>query len=262
MTVIEAIILGLVQGLTEFLPVSSSGHLVVARTFMEVPAAGVFIEVALHLATLLSVLIVYRERVTSLIVGAIRGEADAWRYIGLLALASVPAGFVGVFFYDEIVHAFSVPVLTGILLLVTGVILWSTRWATPRADRETISWPVALAMGLGQAFAILPGISRSGTSITAGLWGRVKGEQVAEFSFLMSVIAVGGAVLLEIGDAASSIEQVGALPLAVGFITALLSGIFAIRFLVWLLQRQSFYAFAIYLWIVGGLFLTYLGVRG
>lgn len=262
MNFFQAIVLGLVQGLTEFLPVSSSGHLVIARTFLDVPATGVFVEVALHLATLLSVLIVYRERVTKLVVGAVRRDAEAWRYLGLLVLASVPAGIVGFFFEDAVVKAFSVPAVTGVMLLVTGAILWTTRWAVPRANRDRIGWPVALAMGLGQAFAILPGISRSGTSITAGLWGRVNGEKVAEFSFLMSVIAITGAVLLQLGEVGSSVEQVGAVPLLVGFITALLSGIFAIRFLVWLLQRQAFYAFAYYVWAAGGLFLLYLGVRG
>lgn len=258
----DAIVLGLVQGLSEFLPVSSSGHLVIARTFLDVSTPGVFVEVALHLATLLSVLIVYRERVVNLTVGVVRRDAEAWRYVGLLLLASVPAGIVGVFFEDAIERAFAAPAVTGVLLLVTGGILWSTRRAVERATNDRIGWRVALIMGLAQAFAILPGISRSGTTITAGLWGRVDGETVAEFSFLMSVVAIAGAVLLQLGEVGDSITQVGAAPLLVGFIVALLSGIFAIRFLVWLLQRQAFYAFAFYVWAAGGLFLLYLGVRG
>jgi len=261
----DAIVLGLVQGLTEFLPVSSSGHLVIAGTILGVPTPGIFVEVALHVATLLAVLIVYRQRVANLVVGALRREAGAWRYIGLLILASVPAGIVGVFFADAVERAFNTPALTGIMLIVTGVILWSTKRLAGREaggrghDEATVA--SALGMGVAQAFAILPGISRSGSTIATGLWGRLSGEAAAEFSFLMSVIAISGAALLQAGEATGAVHDVGAVPLAVGFIVALVSGVLAIRFLLWLLRRQTFFAFAYYVWIVGGLFLLYLGVR-
>lgn len=258
----QSTVLGIVQGLTEFLPVSSSGHLVMAQTIMDVPNPGVFVEVALHLATLLSVMIVYRQRVFSLASGAIRGQRDAWRYIGLLALASVPAGIVGVFFKDTIERAFDAPVVTGVMLLVTGFLLWSTRKVDKTAPARPITWPLALGIGIAQAFAILPGVSRSGTTITAGLWGGAGGEEVAEFSFLMSVVAVGGAVVLQLGDIGESVQQVGVVPLLTGFLVALGAGILAIRSLIWLLRNQTFHAFAYYVWIVGGLFLVYLGARG
>src|SRR5690606_8128778 len=182
----DAIVLGLVQGLTEFLPVSSSGHLVIAGTILGVPTPGIFVEVALHVATLLAVLIVYRQRVANLVVGALRREAGAWRYIGLLILASVPAGIVGVFFADAVERAFNTPALTGIMLIVTGVILWSPKRLAGRGaggrghDEATVA--SALGMGVAQAFAILPGISRSGSTIATGLWGRLSGEAAAEFS--------------------------------------------------------------------------------
>ncbi len=261
MNLIEAIFLGLVQGLTEFLPVSSSGHLVIAQTLMDVPTPGVFVEVALHLATLLSVLIVYHKRVADLGIGAVRGEREAWRYIGLLLLASVPAGIVGVFFKDAIEAVFDMPWVTGVMLIVTGFVLWSTKRVGQRRWKEEPDIGSATAMGLAQAFAILPGISRSGSTITAGLWGSLDGDRAAEFSFLMSVIAIAGAVVLQIGDIGSSVQQVGAGALLGGFIAALVSGVFAIRFLVWLLQRRAFHAFAYYVWIAGGLFLLYLGVK-
>lgn len=262
MNFFQAVVLGLVQGLTEFLPVSSSGHLVIAQTFMDVPTPGVFVEVALHLATLISVLVVYHRRVGSIAVGAIRGEAQAWRYIGLLLLASVPAGIVGVFFEDQVEAAFDAPWVTGVMLLVTGVLLWTTRWLGARRWDDRPGVRNAVGMGVAQAFAILPGISRSGTTITAGLWGRLQGDAAAEFSFLMSVVAISGAVLLQVGDIGESVQQVGAAALAAGFIAALISGILAIRLLIWLLRKQTFYVFSYYLWIAGGLFLIYLGLRG
>lgn len=262
MNFFQAVVLGLVQGLTEFLPVSSSGHLVIAQTFMDVPTPGVFVEVALHLATLISVLVVYHRRVGSIAVGAIRGEAQAWRYIGLLLLASVPAGIVGVFFEDQVEAAFDAPWVTGVMLLVTGVLLWTTRWLGARRWDDRPGVRNAVGMGVAQAFAILPGLSRSGTTITAGLWGRLQGDAAAEFSFLMSVVAISGAVLLQVGDIGESVQQVGAAALAAGFIAALISGILAIRLLIWLLRKQTFYVFSYYLWIAGGLFLIYLGLRG
>src|SRR5690606_33601522 len=161
----QAVVLGLVQGLTEFLPVSSSGHLVIAQTFMDVPTPGVFVEVALHLATLISVLVVYHRSVGSIAVGALRGEAQAWRYIALLLLASVPAGIVGVFFEDQVEAAFDAPWVTGVMLLVTGVLLWTTRWLGARRWDDRPGVRNAIGMGVAQAFAILPGISRSGTTI-------------------------------------------------------------------------------------------------
>ncbi len=261
MNFVQSILLGLVQGLTEFLPVSSSGHLIIAETLMDVPTPGVFVEVALHFATLLSVLIVYRKRVADLLFGAVRRDPEAWHYIGLLLLASVPAGIVGVFFQEQVEAAFDAPWVTGAMLIVTGFLLWSTKRVPPRPWKERPGFGLAAMMGLAQAFAILPGISRSGSTITAGLWGSLDGDKAAEFSFLMSVVAIAGATVLQVGKVGSSVQQIGLAPLLCGFVAALLSGIFAIRFLVWLLRRQTFYAFSYYVWIAGGLFLLYLGVR-
>jgi len=284
---IQSIILGIVQGLTEFLPVSSSGHLVMAATILEVVTPGVFVEVALHVGTLVSVLIVYRKRVSALISGALRREPAAWRYIGLLLLASVPAGLAGVFLKDWIEQAFGAPWITGVLLIVTGFILWSTRRVArtqplrvadggqPAAlsaasgseisnvtAATTIDWKVALGIGLAQAFAILPGISRSGSTITAGIWAGVAGEDAAEFSFLMSIIVITGAALLELRHLSSVVQGVGAVPLISGFVAALVTGIIAIQSLVWLLRRQAFYVFSFYVWAAGAGFLLYLAVKG
>lgn len=310
----QAFILGLVQGLTEFLPVSSSGHLVIAGTLLDVATPGVFVEVALHVGTLLSVLIVYRKRLAKLVTGAIRREPGAWRYLGLLLLASVPAGLVGVLLKDQIEEAFGAPWVTGLLLIVTGFVLWTTRKSRPEPIRsadggnnissvtpaeagtarsvtvgtaatapgsaaptaaatavqaaapdrplDAMTWKLALGIGIAQAIAILPGISRSGSTITAGIWGRLSGEAAAEFSFLMSIIVIAGAALLELRHFGSAVQGVGAGPLLVGFLTALITGIIAIQSLVWLLRRQAFHIFAYYVWAVGAIFLIFLGIRG
>lgn len=286
----QSIILGIVQGLTEFLPISSSGHLVMAGTLLDVATPGVFVEVALHVGTLASVMIVYRARLGALALGALRGDGEAWRYIGLLLLASIPAAFVGLFLGDYIEVAFGAPWITGVMLIITGFVLWSTRRIRPAAPRAedggigpavvdgtavaleesaalaprtaaVLTWKLALVIGIAQAIAILPGISRSGSTIAAGLWGRLGGEETAEFSFLMSIIVIAGAAALQVREFGSAVVDVGATPLFLGFMTALVTGIIAIRSLVWLLRKQAFYAFAFYLWPVGTLFLIYLAIR-
>lgn len=277
MSILDAVILGIVQGLTEFLPISSSGHLVMTEYLLGISMPGVLLEVILHVATLLSVVIVYRQRLLGLVRGAFTGDRHAWRYILLLGLATVPAGLVGVFLKDTIEAAFDTPAVTGFMLLVTGMLLYSTRWAAgtleePDAAAEVegaeaagpahaapLGAGMATVMGVAQAFAILPGISRSGSTITAGLWGGVAAVRAAEFSFLMSIPAIAGAAVLQAGDVGEM--TAGWLPLAVGFLAALVAGIVAIRSLVWLLRRQAFHHFAWYVWLVGVLFLTLLWTR-
>jgi len=262
MSLLDAIILGLVQGLTEFLPVSSSGHLVIAETLLDVPSTGIFVEVALHVATLLSVVIVYRARLAELAIGALRRDPDALRYVAMLILATVPAAVIGLTMKDAVERAFETPALTGFMLLFTGAFLWSTRYVG-RPDPDRPAGPkLALAMGFAQAFALLPGISRSGATITTALWGRASGVRAAEFSFLMSIPAIMGAAILEARNFGGTMSDVGGAPLLVAFLAALAAGILAIRSLVWLLRRQSFYAFAFYVWSAGILFLLLLWLRG
>lgn len=256
MSYFDAVILGLVQGLTEFLPVSSSGHLVMAQAFLGVPSPGVFLEVALHLATLISVMVVYRRRLGQLIVGAFRRDRDALRYIGLLILATIPVAVIGFLFRGPIENAFDTPYVTGFMLLVTGGLLWSTSWGDADRPHDETRTRHAVFMGLIQCLALLPGISRSGSTIAAGLWSGLRGERAAEFSFLMSLPAIGGAALLQAAELEGSIALGG--PLIAGFVVALVSGVAAIRSLVWLVQRQGFHHFAWYVWAVGLFFLAYL----
>jgi len=251
----EALLLGVVQGLTEFLPVSSSGHLVLGEALLGVHLNGVSFEVTVHLATLCAVVWVYRGRIGSLAAGALRGDRSAWRYVGLLALASVPAGMAGLLAKDWFESAFGRPVMAAAMLLVTGFFVYSIRFTAPRArDREPTPGR-AFGIGIAQAVAILPGISRSGSTVAMGTWLGVESVAVAEFSFLMSVLAILGAGLLQVGDAASAgapgIEVLGA-----GFAAALASGILAIRWFVRMLKSGSFHRFAWYCWAVGSAYLV------
>ena len=259
MTIWEAILLGIVQGATEFLPVSSSGHLVVAQELMNVQIPGILFEVAVHLATLLSILLVYRERVTRLALGCLRGEGDSWRYVGLLVLATIPAAVLGLFFEDAISSFFDDPAVVGWAFLVTGGLLYSARAALKREPSAEPSVGTALLMGVAQGFALIPGISRSGSTVVAGLWGGVAGREAAAFSFLMAVPAILGAAILKLPDAQAAGLSLGAL--LAGSVAAAVTGVVAIRSFVALLRRQTFHSFAYYLWPAGVGFLLYLALR-
>jgi len=203
-SVLEAIVLGIVQGLTEFLPVSSSGHLVLGQALLGIHLPGVTFEVTVHLATLCAVLWVYRGRVGSLAAGALRGDRASWIYIGLLALASLPAGIVGVLAQDWFESVFGRPLFAASMLIVTGFIVYSVRLTSARADAPSPSAGQSVWIGMAQAAAILPGISRSGATVAMGAWRGVEPVAVAEFSFLLSVPAILGAGLLQLRDAGGS----------------------------------------------------------
>lgn len=251
MSAFEAILLGVVQGLTEFLPVSSSGHLVLAEALLGLDLPGVVFEVTVHLATLCAVLWVYRKRVAALATGLRRGDPASLRYLLLLLLASVPAGIAGVGGRELFEGAFDRPSLAAALLLFTGALVWTVKRSGPRAERSRPDPPDALGIGVAQAVAILPGVSRSGATVAAGTWLGVEVVRMAEFSFLLSVPAIGGAALLQVGELDSASAVLGTGPLVAGFAAALLSGVAAIRIFVRMLERRTFHRFAYYCWFVG-----------
>jgi len=253
MTWWEGLVLGLVQGLTEFLPVSSSGHLVLTSTAFGVDTPGVLVEVVLHVGTLLAVVLVYWRRLLALVDGAVRGRREAWIYLGLLALATIPAGLVGLLLKDFFERAFDSLFLVGVDFLVTGTILWSTRTRMTGAASERPSPVGAFGIGVAQAFAILPGISRSGTTVTAAVWMGIDPVRAAEFSFLMALPAIAGAAVLQLGDLDAGMAGLSSGPLVVGFLSSLVAGVLAIRFLLLLLRRRAFHRFAPYLWTLGTL---------
>jgi undecaprenyl-diphosphatase len=254
MSVFQAVVLGILQGLTEFLPVSSSGHLVLGQRLLGIDEPGVTFEVVLHLATLTAVLWVYRRRVGELLAGIFTGKAEAWRYAGLIVLASIPAGLAGVFLRGAFEGAFDRPLLAASMLLVTGCIVYTLKYTGPRADRPLPDARRGLWIGVAQAAAILPGISRSGSTVAMGAWLDVEVVRMAEFSFLMSVPAILGAGLLE-ADGFGATAAHGMAPIVAGFVTAALAGVLAIRLFVRMLQARTFHHFAWYCWAAGGAYL-------
>ncbi len=260
MSELEALLLGLVQGVTEFLPVSSSGHLVMAQELLGVAQEGLLFEITVHVATLVSVLVFYRRRILGLVTGALRRDPEALRYGAKLAPATVPAVVLVLAAGDFLEAQFESAAIAGVCLLLTGWMLWTTRRNAAGASLPEPDWRAALLIGCAQAFAILPGISRSGATVAAALALGVAPVAAAEFSFLMSVIAVSGAAVVKAPELAEvPLQDVGALGL--GGLAAALSGIAAIWLFVRLLRSQQFYRFAYYTVPVGALFLAWLGAR-
>jgi undecaprenyl-diphosphatase len=258
MSLLEAIVLGVVQGLTEFFPVSSSGHLVLAEAILGVNPPGVSFEVLVHLATLASVVVFYRRRIAELIVGVLRGQGDAIKYGGMLALATVPAALAGTALSGPIASLFDAPLLAALALLVTGVVVYSTRWLVGRGERPHPGWAGSLAVGVAQAAALVPGISRSGMTVTTALWARTGREAAAEFSFLLSIPAILGASLLQLPDLLNLQMGTGSLQLVAASLSAFAAGVVAILFFVRALQTDRFHRFAYYCWAVGGAYIVYV----
>ena len=270
----EAVILGLVQGLAEFLPISSSGHLVLGQHFLglsESAAGDITFEVFVHFGTALSILTVYRMRVMRIIgdlfgavtnprsVGAAippgtvdskRGGEEASVRISIYVLLSmIPTGVVYVLFKEQLEAAFSDPRLVCMMLIVTGFLLLLTRL---RPNPAGVFSPLkAIVVGVAQAFAMIPGISRSGATICTAIYQNVDRKEAADFSFLMLLPVVIGATLLKALDMMETGITIGIFPLVLGTLVAYVSGIFAIRAVVILVQRRSLQYFAYYCFAVG-----------
>jgi len=248
MTILSVILLAVIQGLTEFLPVSSSGHLALAGMIMKVPAGDITFEITVHLGTLMAVVAVYRQDLTKLIAGVFRRERDSLILAGLLLAGSIPAGLAGFFLADSITRAFDDPVIVSVMLLITGCILFSTRFMCG-GNREKPSLTGTLLIGISQACALMPGISRSGFTISTGLLTGIKRENAARFSFLLSIPAIAGAAAVKFGDAGSG--GIDILLLAVGFVISAVTGYFALRILLRFLKAGKFASFAWYCWLLG-----------
>ncbi|HJP38756.1 MAG TPA: undecaprenyl-diphosphate phosphatase [Gammaproteobacteria bacterium] len=249
--ILNSILLGIVQGLTEFLPVSSSGHLVLAQELLgSNPGAGILFEVAVHIATLFAILIFYRQRVLTLIHGTVTGNRDALEYAGKLIIGTLPAVAVALLFRHWIEAQFNSLLVVGICLILTGFAVWSTRFTIRSHGRDVPTWGAALLIGCAQAVAILPGISRSGTTVAAALALGLNPLAAAEFSFLLGMIAMAGAGVLLLPEL-NSIEPGLMNSIMFGSLAALIFGLLALTAFVWLLRSQRFFVFAWYAWIVG-----------
>lgn len=254
MTWFEALILGLVQGLTEFLPVSSSGHLEIGKVLLDVELKeNLTFTVLVHFATVLSTITVFRRDIQKLALGLFAFKwNEETRYVSKILVSMIPVLFVGVFFREDVESLFSGNlVLVGSALLVTAALLISTQLV--KAGTKKIPFLDALIMGIAQAVATVPGISRSGATISAGLLMKNGRSEVARFSFLMVLLPIIGAAFLDILSMSSSPATSG-IPtgsLVIGFVAAFLSGYLACTWMINLVKKGNLYWFAIYCAIVG-----------
>lgn len=250
MTYFDAVLLGILQGLTEFLPVSSSGHLVLAQAILGVKQPGVSFEVLAHLGTLLAVLIYFRLPIALLIRSIFDGNMKKERaVIGYLIIGTIPAGLAGLLFRDFFEQAFSSPVMTSLMLFVTGLILLSTRFY--RKGGKSIGVLSAIIMGIGQAAAILPGISRSGTTIAVGMASGVESSRVAEFSFLLAIPVILGAVVLKRNELLDINSSLIGQYLA-GMVFSFLLGLVAVHVVMTVVKRGKLDYFAYYCFAASG----------
>ena len=256
---LEAALLGGIQGLTEFFPVSSSGHLVMAKEFLGQVDEGIVFEVVVHVGTMLAIVAYYRGRVLELITGTFRRDPVVLAHVGKLALATAPAVVVGLTIKDAVESMFDHAWIVGVALIVTGALLLTTRRTVGTATLDAPSWMHALVIGVAQVFAITPGISRSGTTVAVALMLGIRAAAATEFSFLMGVIAIAGAAVLALPDAAAAPAD-SLVAYAIGGVVAAVSGFLAIRWFVALLRSQKFHLFAAYCFVVGAGFLAYLAL--
>jgi len=244
------IILAVVQGLTEFLPVSSSGHLVLLEHWLGTFSGDVFLNVVLHVGTLLAVLVVYARDLRRLLTF----DALAVQYLVALVVATIPAAVVGYLFRDFVEDLFANPQAASVALIFTGLILLSTRLTgdNSRSRRFSAVWdPVspslgkALLIGMAQALAIMPGISRSGSTIAASMWLGLDREEAARFSFLMAVPAITGALVLQSLEGLPETEATH-MGLILGMFVAFIVGLVAIRLTALLVVQKHFWKFSFY----------------
>ncbi|MBN2080585.1 undecaprenyl-diphosphate phosphatase [bacterium] len=251
MELLTYVLLGMVQGLTEFLPVSSSGHLVLLQHWLGMNPSGAVTEVALHVATLVSVVVVYRRDIRTIFA---KGD---WRYLGLIGLGTVVTVVIALPAKDHIealTDADYAVRLVGLMLMITAVwLVLADRRLKRGAPPLTLSWLSAALVGIAQAIAVMPGISRSGATIGAAVQLGSEREQAAKFSFLLSVPVILGAGVLKARDLPAAIDsgEINALGLGLAFIAALVFGILAIYLVLWLLKRARLTYFAVYCALLG-----------
>ena len=252
----EALILGLVQGLTEYLPVSSSGHLAIGSHLFGLEGAeNLAFTVLVHVATVMSTLVILWSEIDWIVRGLFKCELNAeTKYALNIVVSMVPIGIVGVFFKDKVEEIFGSGLLVvGCMLLVTAVLLTFSYYAKPR-QKEHIGWLDALIIGLAQACAVMPGLSRSGSTIATGLLLGNKKETLAQFSFLMVIPPILGEALLDVMKAVKGEDTFGGidtLPLVVGFVAAFLSGCVACRWMIDIVKKGKLVYFGIYCAIAG-----------
>lgn len=254
MTIIESIILGIVQGLTEFLPVSSSGHLEIVKAILgdtSVPQESLLMTVVLHAATALSTIVIFRKEIGELVIGLFQFKNnDQFKYSLKIVASMIPAAVIGVLFDEEIESLFGGQLLlVGCMLIFTAGLLFLADKA--KKTDKAVSMPNAITIGIAQAIAILPGISRSGATISTAVLLGIDREKAARFSFLMVVPLILGKVAKDMlsGDIASS--QIESASLIVGFLAAFLAGLVACKWMIALVKKSQLKYFSFYCFAVG-----------
>ncbi len=263
MDIIQAIILGIVQGLTEFLPVSSSAHLVFVTDLFNLPQNVAF-DTILHLGTLVAVVGYFWRDILTIISSFISSVLDIFRgrfkegleetpfkkLSWLLIVGTIPAGLAGILLQNQFEALFNDVIYVGFFLIVTGLLLWAAERVKPGTkDVKDISFKNALVIGIFQAIAIAPGISRSGATISAGLFSGLNRELAARFSFLLSIPAILGAAVVQIRHINST--DTSTITLIAGFLAAMIFGYIAIKLLLKIIKERTLMIFAYYCWIVG-----------
>lgn len=264
----EAIILGILQGLTEFLPVSSSGHLVIFQHLFGLKEAELVFDVCVHLGTLLAVVVVFRQEIIKMIAALLQlvslgGQKEKFlqkvdsdlelKMVVFIVIGSIPTAALGLLFASIADRLFSSTLITGLMLMVTGLLLWITRKAetlSVAANNGHLTTAKAVIIGIVQGLAIIPGISRSGSTISTGLLLGIDRETAARYSFLLSIPAIVGAVLLSLKDGFSQTGPVIWMSL-IGALTAALVGYGALKSLLHIVKKGRLYVFAPYCWLVG-----------
>ena len=253
MNEVQALVLGIIQGLTEFLPVSSSGHLEIGHAVLGIKTeSNLLFAVVVHVATVLSTLIVFRKDIIKLLSDLISFKwNESTRYISMLLFSAIPVAILGLFFAEEIEQFFTGNLLlVGSMLLITASLLSFAHFA--KTGHGKITWGRSIVIGLAQALAVMPGISRSGATIATGLLLKTRKDEVARFSFLMVLIPILGAAFLDIvGGDFSDNSVIAAGPLFIGFIAAFVSGLLACSLMIKVIQRGKLIYFAIYCAVVG-----------
>jgi undecaprenyl-diphosphatase len=248
----EALVLGLIQGLTEFLPVSSSGHLEIAKNIFGIdPDASFYFTVAVHGATVLSTLVVFRKEVINLFAGSLKfGMNEETSYTLKIIVSMIPVMIIGLLLKDPIESLFNGNLLfIGLMLLITSGLLAASHFIKKR--ERSIGFKDAFIIGVAQAIAVIPGISRSGSTIATGLMIGNKKDEIARFSFLMVLVPVIGANLLEIISGDVNLDSSELSIALIGFVTAFISGYFACRWMIELVKKSKLIWFSIYCALIG-----------
>ncbi len=255
---VKVIILAVIQGVAEFLPISSSGHLVIAKNLLKLDSPGVLLEIILHAGTLLAIFIFYHKKIISIIQEIFNGKGEGRKYLLWVIVSMIPAFFVFLFLQDKIESCFNHTKVVGIMLCLTGLILISLKFAPKGKSDLTIT--KSLFIGIAQAFAMLPGISRSGSTITMARLLKIEPIKAAEFSFLMSMPILAAATLIGIKNIISGepTGDVSLISMIFGFFAAAIVGLFSMKILVKLLCANKFWYFGIYCILAGIITISFI----